>query len=229
LGFAVCDPTTGKIHIPEEQLGLIGNFDETCLNLDGSSTNHGGCTEAFIYFPRFPVVGKGTCKTSLTSTLITGSTAAGEAFPPHIQYMTKAKTPEIMRLHVDICDNIHSWISLSGDLAFSHQHGIYGFKFPKRFLEISSRDLTSLSKDLITNPLVPFSFAFARLNALQAAVRHSHSLSDPVLCLVTQANNLIAFLKHLLGIIQSDEKEKSECNAGSSEVLGAVDNPCFGK
>ena len=40
------------------------------------------------------------------------------------------------------CDNIHSWISLSGDLAFSHQHGIYGFKFPERFLEISSRDLT---------------------------------------------------------------------------------------
>jgi hypothetical protein len=30
--------------------------------------------------------------------------------------------------------------------------------------------------------LVPFSFAFARLNALQAAVRHSHSLSDPVRC-----------------------------------------------
>jgi len=43
------------------------------------------------------------------------------------------------------CDNIHSWISLSGDLAFSHQDGIYGFKFPKRFLEISSKDLTLLS------------------------------------------------------------------------------------
>jgi len=43
---------------------------------------------------------------------------------------------------------------------------------------------------------VPFSFAFARLNALQAAVRHFYSLSDPVLCLVTQANNLIAFLKY---------------------------------
>jgi hypothetical protein len=42
------------------------------------------------------------------------------------------------------CDNIHSWISLSGDLAFSHQHGIYGFIFPKRFLVISSRDLTLL-------------------------------------------------------------------------------------
>jgi hypothetical protein len=43
------------------------------------------------------------------------------------------------------CDNIHSWIPLSGDLAFSHQDEIYGFKFPKRFLEISSRDLTLLS------------------------------------------------------------------------------------
>ena len=31
------------------------------------------------------------------------------------------------------CENIHSWISLVGDLAFSHQGGIYGFKFPKWF------------------------------------------------------------------------------------------------
>ena len=31
------------------------------------------------------------------------------------------------------CENIHSWISLVGNLAFSHQDGIYGFKFSKRF------------------------------------------------------------------------------------------------
>jgi hypothetical protein len=30
-----------------------------------------------------------------------------------------------------------TWISLSGDLAFSYQDGIYGFKFPKRFSELS--------------------------------------------------------------------------------------------
>jgi len=106
LGFAVCDTTTGKIHIPEDQLELIGNFDETCLNLEGSSTNHGGRPEAFIYDPRFPVVGKATCKNSLTSTLVTGSTAAGEAFPPHIQYVTKAKTPETMRLDVNIAEHV---------------------------------------------------------------------------------------------------------------------------
>jgi len=107
LGFAVCDPTTGKIHIPEDQLGLIGNFDETCLNLDGSSTNRGGRhPEAFIYNPRFPVVGKATCKTLLTSTLITSSTAAGEAFPPHIQYVTKSKTPDTMHLDVDVAEHM---------------------------------------------------------------------------------------------------------------------------
>ncbi len=77
------------------------------------------------------------------------------------------------------CENIHSWISLSGGLAFSHQQGIYRFKFPKRFLEISSRDLTLFSILIILRPnyqsIGAIPFAFARLNALQAAVRHSHT------------------------------------------------------
>ena len=51
----------------------------------------------------------------------------------------------LQSLASEACDNIHSWISLSGDLAFSHRHGIYGFKSPKRFLEIASRDLTLFS------------------------------------------------------------------------------------
>ena len=43
------------------------------------------------------------------------------------------------------CENIlHGYLYVF-DLAFSHQDGIYGFKFPKRFLEISSRDLTLFS------------------------------------------------------------------------------------
>jgi hypothetical protein len=32
-----------------------------------------------------------------------------------------------------------------------------------------------------------------------------------------------------LGIIQSDEKKKIECNAGSFEVLGAIGTLSFGK
>jgi hypothetical protein len=38
---------------------------------------------------------------------------------------------------------------LRGEHVFSHQQGINGFKSPKRFLEISSRDLTSFLLQLI--------------------------------------------------------------------------------
>jgi hypothetical protein len=40
------------------------------------------------------------------------------------------------------CDNILSGYLSVVTTVFSQQDGIYGFKFPKRFLEISSRDLT---------------------------------------------------------------------------------------
>ena len=40
------------------------------------------------------------------------------------------------------CENILCGYLCVFDLVFSQQDGIYGFKFPKRFLEISSRDLT---------------------------------------------------------------------------------------
>ncbi len=41
------------------------------------------------------------------------------------------------------CENILCRYLYDGDLVFVILKGIYGFKFPKRFLEISSRDLTS--------------------------------------------------------------------------------------
>ncbi len=67
-----------------------------------------------IYDPRFPVAGKAACKSSLTSTLITGSTATGEAFPPHIQYVTKAKTAETMRLDIDVAEHVPQVIGKFG-------------------------------------------------------------------------------------------------------------------
>ncbi len=45
----------------------------------------------------------------------------------------------------DGCDNILSGYLCAVTTVFSQQDGIYGFKFPKRFLEISSRDLTLFS------------------------------------------------------------------------------------
>ena len=44
LGFATKLNNDGDIHIPDEQLGRIINFDETCLSLDGSG-NRGGQPE----------------------------------------------------------------------------------------------------------------------------------------------------------------------------------------
>jgi hypothetical protein len=43
------------------------------------------------------------------------------------------------------CDNISNGYLYGGDLLFVTLKGIYSFKSPKRFLEISSRDLTLLS------------------------------------------------------------------------------------
>ncbi len=43
------------------------------------------------------------------------------------------------------CENMSNGYFYDGDLVFVILKGIYGFKFPKRFLEISSRDLPSSS------------------------------------------------------------------------------------
>ena len=121
LGFAHRDPITGQVCIPEDQLRNILNFDETCLSLDGSTTNRGRRPEAVVYNPRFPQLGKATTKSALTTTMITGSNAAGDPIPPHLQYQTKAKSTEQMKLHYDMaehmprvrgqfgCDGVRAW------------------------------------------------------------------------------------------------------------------------
>ena len=50
------------------------------------------------------------------------------------------------------CYNILSGYLSVMTTVFSQQDGIYSFKFPKKFLEISSRDLTLLSILIILRP-----------------------------------------------------------------------------
>ena len=106
LGFAHRDPQPQQVCIPEDQLRNILNFDETCLSLNGSTTNRGGRPEAIIYNPRFPQLRKPTTKSALTTTMITGSNAAGDPIPPHLQFQTKAKTNEQMKLDYDVVENM---------------------------------------------------------------------------------------------------------------------------
>ena len=114
-------------------MALICNFDKTCLLLDGSTINRGGRPEALIYDPGFPLVGKATCKSLLTSTLITGSTAAGEALVPGedlVPHMLALKKQELeaamdkfnleerdaMQQILDVIDGEDAIASLEGEL-----------------------------------------------------------------------------------------------------------------
>ena len=101
LGFAKRDDE-GDLYIPVVQLSHIINIDKLCLSLDVSNGQRGGRPEAVFYCPSLPETGRDTVKSSLTTTLITGSTAAGEDNPPHFQFSTKAQTAEMDILRVEL-------------------------------------------------------------------------------------------------------------------------------
>ncbi len=92
--------------IPIKQLKRIVKIDETCVSLDGSDNVRGGRPEVILYNPRIHQVGKAISKCSLTSTMITGSNAAGEAIMPHFQYQSKAKSEDMMRLQYDVAEHM---------------------------------------------------------------------------------------------------------------------------
>eukprot|EP00804_Cyclotella_cryptica_P004940 CCRYP_014074-RA/>CCRYP_014074-RA protein AED:0.41 eAED:0.41 QI:0/0/0/1/0/0/2/0/145 len=76
------------------------NIDETCLVLDGSKCNRGGRPEITFYFPNLPNLGRATIKTSVATTMITGSTAAGEPMPPHFQFSTMAQSEDTQHVNI---------------------------------------------------------------------------------------------------------------------------------
>ena len=113
LGFAHLDEH-GDVIIPDDQLHRILNFDETCLSHDGSNGARGGRPEVFIYDPRLPLPGKRTSKCSSMTTMITGSTAAGEALPPHFQFQMSAKSNETQHIRIDVADLYKKVVMTSG-------------------------------------------------------------------------------------------------------------------
>ena len=109
LGFATWrSEEGGEIDIPIEQLARIMNFDETCLSHDGSANNRGGRPPVVFFNPHLPKIGRGTYKSSASLTMITGSTAAGEALPPHFQFQTAAKSAETQRARYELVQYFHS-------------------------------------------------------------------------------------------------------------------------
>ncbi len=69
--------------------------------MDGSTQKKGGRPTVTFYDGSLPVHGLQTSKISQSTTLITGSTAAGEVLPPHFQFSTTAKTEERERVRLE--------------------------------------------------------------------------------------------------------------------------------
>jgi hypothetical protein len=83
-----------KFVIFDHMKKYILNLDKTCCSLDGSNGVRGGRPPMMFCDTRFPQLGQATSKTALTMTMIMGSNSAGEALPPHFQFMTAAVTEE---------------------------------------------------------------------------------------------------------------------------------------
>ena len=101
LGFAHYDEEN-KVVIPSDKLARILNVDETCLVLDGSKCNRGGRPEVIFYSPYLPNLGKATIKNSAATTMIAGSTAAGEPIPPHFQFQTRAQSVDTQSVNINL-------------------------------------------------------------------------------------------------------------------------------
>jgi hypothetical protein len=109
--------------------------------------------------------------------------------------------------------------------------GIYGYKFPKRFLEISSRDFTLLSILIIKRP------AYQSIGALYLSICKAE-------CLATKQSRFSQFIRPmsllnytsntktdcvLKKVIEALKSKGSNCNDGSFQVLGAVGTLSFSK
>ena len=106
LGFAK-ESAEGEVIFPQDQLERIINLDETCLSLDGSDGARGGRPNVAYINQTLPQLGKSSAKSNITTTLITGSSAAGEALPPHFQFSTKAKSVDTMKMRRETVIYMH--------------------------------------------------------------------------------------------------------------------------
>ena len=100
-GFVTIN-SDGSLYFPDKMKARIINMDETCLSLDGSNSNRGGRPTVTYYNVRFPQLGKATSKSALSTTMISGSSAAGEAIPPHFQFQTSATSAEGEAIRIEM-------------------------------------------------------------------------------------------------------------------------------
>jgi len=95
------DDVEGEIVFFEGQLDRIINLDETDGSLDNTCGNKGGRPPVVFCDPDLPSGAKAANKSGYSSTVICGSTAAGEGLPPHFQLRTLSQSDETQKISVD--------------------------------------------------------------------------------------------------------------------------------
>jgi hypothetical protein len=81
----------GKVVFTDDQKRHILNMDETKFSMDGSDGENGGRPAKSITIAGTTISGTATNKASLSSTLMCGSTAAGEPLPIHAMFLSDAQ------------------------------------------------------------------------------------------------------------------------------------------
>jgi hypothetical protein len=157
LGFAYVEEDTNLVQIRPELLHRFVNIDETALSLDGSNGQRGGRPETTLMDPTLPNPGTATSKSNSCSTMITGSSAAGEAVPPHFQFPTKSQSAETERLNIEAVAFSHTVTAKFGHQepkAFSCTFGLNlkGGMTDQEFLEYIENNFMPLFPDMKDEP-----------------------------------------------------------------------------
>eukprot|EP00804_Cyclotella_cryptica_P006359 CCRYP_010185-RA/>CCRYP_010185-RA protein AED:0.27 eAED:0.27 QI:0/0/0/1/0/0/3/0/273 len=73
-----------------------------CTSPSITKCNRGGRPEVIFYSPYLPNLGKATIKNGTATTMIAGSTAAGEPIPPHLQFQTRAQSVDTQSININL-------------------------------------------------------------------------------------------------------------------------------
>ena len=111
-GFATTTDQ-GEVIFSETQKRRIINIDETNLSLDGSDGGRGGRPACSITIKHCQRPGTAQNKAGLSSSLMCGSNAAGEAMPLHVMFSSKAEE-ENMAVKLSWIDGLPSVSGMFG-------------------------------------------------------------------------------------------------------------------
>jgi len=95
------DEVDGEIFFYPDQTRRIINVDETDGSLDNTTGSKGGRPPVVFSDPTIARGATAANKSGYSSTVICGSSAAGEAIPPHFQLKTLAQSDATMKISVD--------------------------------------------------------------------------------------------------------------------------------